>query len=58
MSDNTSANEQVSSHVSQQDAKAHQCNLISDPIVMVRLLTQRLGDNPPPVLRFPHLLAS
>jgi len=39
MSDNTSANEQVSSHVSQQDAKAHQCNLISDPIALVRLLT-------------------
>jgi hypothetical protein len=51
MPNNSCANENVSSHVSQQDAKAHQRNLISDPIVMVRLLTQRLGDNPPPV---PH----
>jgi hypothetical protein len=48
---NSCANENVCSHVSQQDAKTHQCNLISDPIVLVRLLTQRLGDNPPPV---PH----
>jgi hypothetical protein len=51
MPNNSCANENVSSHVSQQDAKAHQCNLISDPIVLVRLLTQRLGENPPPV---PH----
>jgi hypothetical protein len=48
--DNSCANENVCSHVRQQDAKAHQCNLISNPAVLVRLLTQRFGDNPPPVL--------
>jgi len=37
--DNSCANEKVSCHVSQQDAKAHHRNLISDPIVLVRLLT-------------------
>jgi hypothetical protein len=39
MPDNSRANENVRSHVSRQDKKAHQCNLISDPIVLVRLLT-------------------
>jgi hypothetical protein len=39
MPDNSRANENVRSHVSRQDTKTHQCNLISDPIVLVRLLT-------------------
>jgi hypothetical protein len=51
MPDNSRANENVRSHVGRQDKKAHQCNLISDPIVLVRLLSQGLGNNPPPM---PH----
>jgi predicted amidophosphoribosyltransferase len=47
----TCTDKKICCHVSQQDAKAHQCNLISNPTVLVRLLTQRFGDNPPPV---PH----
>ena len=51
VADNSCANENVCDHVGRQDTKTHQCNLISNPVVLVRLLSQGLGDNSPPV---PH----
>jgi hypothetical protein len=37
--DNSCANENVCDHVSRQDTKTHQCNPISNPVVLVRLVS-------------------
>jgi len=52
VTNNSGANEEVCGHVSAEDKKTHQCNLISDPIVLVRFLSDGQCENSPPVPHF------
>jgi len=52
VTNNSGANEEVCGHVSAEDKKTHQCNLISDPIVLVRFFTDSEGENSPPMPHF------
>jgi hypothetical protein len=47
MSDNSCANKDVRCHVGEKNAKTHQCNLISDPIVMMRFFPKGFSNDSP-----------
>jgi hypothetical protein len=52
VTNNSGANEKVCGHVGAEDKKTHQCNLIRDPIVLVRFLSDGQCENSPPVPHF------
>lgn len=52
VANNSCADENVGDHVAAKDKETHHRNLICDPAVLVRLFTNGLGENPPPVPHF------
>jgi hypothetical protein len=52
VTDYSCTDKKVCGHVGAKDKKTHQCNLISDPIVLVRFFTDSESEDSPPVPHF------